>query len=143
MRNVAVSASLLSVAVSAMAAVEKPVEIKREQKVDEKLSSSIDAALKKRDVTESVADLFSVLMKNLSNNGKTLLQSFEDEGLIKADKSSGASDLKLAWGDDANGVTAAGQWGCYNNCHGACHGACHSACHSACHAACHGSRGWR
>lgn len=136
MRNIAVSASLVSVAVSAMAAAEKPVEINREQKVDEKLALSIDAALKKRDVTESVSELFTVLMKNLSNSGKTLLQSFEEDGLLKLGNAGDASsDVKVAWGDDASGVWGAGQWGCYGNCHGACHGACHSACH--------GSRGWR
>ncbi len=121
MKKFVVSASLATVAINAFASVDQKVDVSATVQPDAEMVAAIDAALQKREVAQSVSDLYSALMGSLSKNGQTLSEQFKSDG------------EKLAWGDDSAGGSLGGT--CYGNCYTNCHGACHGACH--------GSRGWR
>lgn len=128
MKKIVVSASLAMVAMNSFAAIKVPFEVKPVENVDEELTKRVDAALQKRESSETVADLYTALMRSMSKDGKTLAE--------QAMPSSFDGSVQVAWNEDHSVI---GATICYGNCYTNCHGACHSACHGACH----GSRGWR
>lgn len=120
MKKFIVSASLATVAIHAFASVEQRVDVSAAAQANTEMVAAIDAALQKREVAQSVTDLYAALMASLSKDGRSLLDQFSAEG------------EQIAWGDDSTGYVG-----------GSCYGNCYTNCHGACHSACHGSRGWR
>lgn len=123
--NIVVSASMVMIATSAVASVDKgSVELgDLFNEVDESLSAQVSVAMGKKDVMNMSNLMFDELMNSMAFNGVSLSDAYYEEFQLAANPYGSQDSTDV-------GATNAG-------------GYCYSNCHSNCHSACHGSRGWR
>jgi purine-nucleoside phosphorylase len=126
-----VSASMMLSAVSSVSASPAEIQVEKDFDVDEGIMAQIDKIAESKNVKNSLAQVFSVLINKIQDEDKKLIEKYFSEylnadGTEFAQSSFDYDNLRNCNVGDTISYSA-----CYSNCHGACHRACH------------GSRGWR